>query len=160
MPAEQRPDRVVAGCPKRLASRFYQLKTGHCFTWQYLKHGEVWVVLQTREHLFKDCPRWKLQQKPLWAEVRRDTGRGKNRFKTRDSFADERCTRAIPGRRRRDGGWSRTERRMRIQGGKGKGSRKRKGTRLPGRIAASRFFSSLFLFVFISLPSCIGRGRG
>jgi hypothetical protein len=23
MPVEQRPDRVVAGCPKRLASRFY-----------------------------------------------------------------------------------------------------------------------------------------
>jgi hypothetical protein len=27
--------------------------------------------------------------------VRRDTGRGKNRFKIRDLFADERCTRAI-----------------------------------------------------------------
>jgi hypothetical protein len=51
--------------------------------------------VQTREHLFKNCPRWKLQQKTLWAEVRRDTGRGKNRFKIRDLFADERCTRAI-----------------------------------------------------------------
>jgi hypothetical protein len=27
--------------------------------------------------------------------VRRKTGRGKNRFKIRDLFADERCTRAI-----------------------------------------------------------------
>jgi hypothetical protein len=27
--------------------------------------------------------------------VRRDTGRGKNRFKIRDLFADERCARAI-----------------------------------------------------------------
>jgi hypothetical protein len=51
--------------------------------------------VQTREHLFKNCPRWKLQQKNLWAEVRRDTGRGRNRFRIRDLFADERCTRAI-----------------------------------------------------------------
>jgi hypothetical protein len=51
--------------------------------------------VQTREHLLKNCPRWKQQQKTLWNEVRRDTGRGKNRFKIRDLFADERCTRAI-----------------------------------------------------------------
>jgi hypothetical protein len=51
--------------------------------------------VQTREHLFKNCPRWKLQQKTLWAEVRRETGRGKNRFKFRDLFADERCTQPI-----------------------------------------------------------------
>ena len=51
--------------------------------------------MQTREHLFKNCPKWKQQQKTLWAEVRRDTGRGKNRFSIRDLFADERCTLAI-----------------------------------------------------------------
>jgi hypothetical protein len=51
--------------------------------------------VQTREHLFKNCSRWRKQQKTLWGEVRRDTGRGKNRFKIRDLFADERCTRAI-----------------------------------------------------------------
>jgi hypothetical protein len=51
--------------------------------------------VQTREHLFKNCPRWKPQQKILWAEVRRETGRGKNRFKIRDLFADERYTRLI-----------------------------------------------------------------
>jgi len=32
LPADQRPDRAVAGSTKRLASRFYQLKTGHCLT--------------------------------------------------------------------------------------------------------------------------------
>jgi hypothetical protein len=32
MPARQKPDGVVAGSSKRLASRFYQLKTGHCLT--------------------------------------------------------------------------------------------------------------------------------
>jgi ribonuclease HI len=102
--AEQRMERIVAGCPKRLAARYYQLKTGHCLTGQYLKWtksrtsakcGWCSYGVQTREHLFKNCPRWKLQQKNLWAEVRRDTGRGRNRFKIRDLFADERCTRAI-----------------------------------------------------------------
>jgi hypothetical protein len=106
MPVDQRPDRAVAGCPKRLAGRYYQLKTGHCLTGQYLKwtknRGSAkcgWCPCerQTREHLFKNCPRWKLQQKTLWAEVRRDTGRGKNRCKIRDLLADERCTRAVLG---------------------------------------------------------------
>jgi len=32
----QRPDGTVAGSTKRLASRFYQVKTGHCLTKQYL----------------------------------------------------------------------------------------------------------------------------
>jgi ribonuclease HI len=36
MPARQKPDGVVAGSSKRHASRFYQLKTGHCLTGQYL----------------------------------------------------------------------------------------------------------------------------
>jgi hypothetical protein len=94
----------VAGSPKRLAGRYYQLKTGHYLTVQYLKWtksrpsakcGWCSYEVQTREHLFKNCPRWKLQQKNLWAEVRRDTDRGRNRFMIRDLFADERYTRAI-----------------------------------------------------------------
>jgi len=36
MPKSQLPDGTVAGSTKRLASRFYQLKTGHCLTGQYL----------------------------------------------------------------------------------------------------------------------------
>jgi hypothetical protein len=35
-------------------------------------------------------PQRKSQQKMLWGEVRRDTGRGKDRFTFRDFFADER----------------------------------------------------------------------
>jgi hypothetical protein len=31
----------------------------------------------------------------LWAEVRREAGRGKDRFKIRDLFADERCGQPI-----------------------------------------------------------------
>ena len=36
LPESQRPDGAVAGSTKRLPSRFYQLKTGHCLTGQYL----------------------------------------------------------------------------------------------------------------------------
>jgi hypothetical protein len=32
MPAKQKPDGTVAGSARRHASRFYQLKTGHCLT--------------------------------------------------------------------------------------------------------------------------------
>jgi len=36
MPKSQRPDSTVAGSTRRLALRFYQIKTGHCLTGQYL----------------------------------------------------------------------------------------------------------------------------
>jgi hypothetical protein len=92
MPRKQQPDRTLVGSFKRLASRFYQLKTGHCLTGQYLgwtknqPTTKCWWCLyrtQTRDHLFKNCPRWKPQQKTLWAEVRKESGRGKERFKVR-----------------------------------------------------------------------------
>ena len=41
------------------------------------------------------CPEWKAQQKSLWAEVKRETGRGKARWKVRDLLADERCSAAV-----------------------------------------------------------------
>jgi hypothetical protein len=34
--------------------------------------------------VFKNCPHWKAQQNILWAEVLKETGRGKDRFKIRD----------------------------------------------------------------------------
>jgi len=95
---------MVARCSKRMATRSYQLKTGHCLTGQYLrwtkdgttaKCGWCSYKVQTREHLLKKRPRWKPQQKTLWVEVWRETGREKNRFKIRDLFVDERCTRPI-----------------------------------------------------------------
>ena len=43
------------------------------------------------------CPEWKVQQKMLCAEVRKETGRGKDRWKIRDLLADERCGRAVLG---------------------------------------------------------------
>jgi hypothetical protein len=80
------------------------LKTGHCLTGQYLqriknrpsaKCGWCPCKVQTREHLFRNCPRWKAQQKIVWAEVWKEAGRGKDRFKIRDLFANEQCTRSI-----------------------------------------------------------------
>jgi len=41
------------------------------------------------------CPEWKAQQKILWAEVRKETGRWKERWKIQDLLADERCGRAV-----------------------------------------------------------------
>jgi len=103
---DQRPNRVVEQAPKRLAGRFHQLRTGHCRTGQYLEWtknadsaacGWCQYRTQTREHLFKHCREWKRQQKILWAEVRKETGKGKERHAIRDLFADERCTGAILG---------------------------------------------------------------
>jgi len=41
MPKSQKPDGMVAGSSKRLASRFYQLKTGHARIGQYLRWVKV-----------------------------------------------------------------------------------------------------------------------
>jgi len=104
MPESQRPDGTVAGGIKRIASWFYQTKTWHCLTGQYLNWTknratpQCWWCRypnQTREHLFKVCPEWKAQQKILWAEVRKETGEGKDRWKIRNLLADERCGRAV-----------------------------------------------------------------
>jgi len=104
MPKSQKPDGAVAGSTKRHASRFYQIKTGHCLTGQYLNWTknrptpQCWWCRypnQTREHRFKVCPEWRAQQKILWAEVRKETGRWKDRWKIRDLLADKRCGRAV-----------------------------------------------------------------
>jgi len=50
---------------------------------------------KTREHLFKECPEWKRQQKILWAEVKKETGKWKDRSKVRDLLADGRCFREV-----------------------------------------------------------------
>jgi len=101
IPESQKQDSAVANSSKRLASRFYQLKTGHCLTGQHLNWTtsrstpQCWwcrARTQTRDHLFKECPEWKPQQKILWAEVKKETGRWKDRWKVRD---DGRCSRAV-----------------------------------------------------------------
>jgi len=104
MPRTQQPDKVVAGSNKRVASRFYQIKTGHCRTGEYLEwtknraSARCWwcrCEKQTREHVFKNCGRWKEQQKVLWKEVWKETERGKRQFAIRDLLADDRCSKAV-----------------------------------------------------------------
>ena len=41
------------------------------------------------------CPEWKAQQKILWAEVRKETGRWKDRWKIRDLLAGGRRSQAV-----------------------------------------------------------------
>ena len=73
----------MARTNKRLASRFYQLKTGHSLAGQYLAwtsrpDATCWWCQyknQTREHLLKNCPQWKHLQKTIWATVLKETAR-------------------------------------------------------------------------------------
>jgi len=104
MPESHKPDGTVAGSNKRLASRYYQLKTGHCWTGQYLHWEKARPAAQcwwcqcptkTRDHLSKVCREWRMQQKILWAEVRKETGKWKSRWKIKDLFADRRCSQAV-----------------------------------------------------------------
>jgi len=82
LPAKQQLDGAVAGSSRRLVSRFYQLKTGHCLTGLCLNWArgrptaQCWwrpYSAQTRKHVFKVCREWKVKQKILWAEVRKET---------------------------------------------------------------------------------------
>jgi hypothetical protein len=104
LPSKRCPDAMVARSTKGQASRYYQLIPGHALIGQYLKGtnnrpsaecGWCGYKAQTREHLFKRCPRLRPQQKILWAETRKETGRGEDRFKIRDLFADERSSKSI-----------------------------------------------------------------
>jgi len=104
MPESHRPDATVAGSTRRLASRYYQLKAGHCRTGQYLHWAKVrptaqcwWCqcLSQTRDYLFKVCREWRIQQKVLWAGMQKKTGRWKSRWKIRDLLADGRCGQAV-----------------------------------------------------------------
>jgi len=104
MPTSQRPDGMVAGSTKRLAERFYQLKTGHCRTGEYLHWtksrppAQCWWCphpKQTRKHLSKRCPRWRKEQRTLWKEVWKETGKGRRWWKAHELFADRRCSRAV-----------------------------------------------------------------
>jgi len=83
---------------------------GHWLTGQYLAwttrrpDASCWwcqYKIQTREHLFKNCPQWKSQQKTLWTTVLEETRklpgptRGKDRTKIVELSADERCSQAL-----------------------------------------------------------------
>jgi len=104
MPERLRQNSAVPRGPKRLAERLHQLRTGHCRTGKYLEWTQNantaacgWCQREgrTRNHLFKECRRWKPRRKTMWKEVRKETGKGRDCFTIRDLLADERCTSAI-----------------------------------------------------------------
>jgi len=90
------------------------MKTGHCLTGQYLAwttrrpDATCWwcqYKSQTRQHLFKNCPQWKSQQKTLWATVLEETRKLPGPTRSRDRtnvaellaelLADQRCSQAV-----------------------------------------------------------------
>jgi len=93
---------------KSLATRFYRLKSGHAPVGTYLKrfgHREDdkcwWCgsrTLQTREHLFRHCSRWKDQQTELWKAVGKATGWKAGRCRhvqISELFSMEGCDQAV-----------------------------------------------------------------
>ena len=89
---------------KELASRFYQLLSGHAATAEHLRRvGQAdsdrcfWCgseAVQTRHHLFMVCRRWRPEIKELWQRVRMETGWGGSPS-IRRLFGDERNIKAI-----------------------------------------------------------------
>jgi hypothetical protein len=93
---------------KLLAARFYRLKCWHAPTGTNLKwfaHREDdkccccrGGTLQTREHLFRHCSRWKDQQKALWKAVGKATGWKAGRCRhaqISELFSMEKCDQAV-----------------------------------------------------------------
>jgi len=96
---------------KSLAARIYRLKSGHAPTGVYLKrfgHREddkCWwcasggrTAAQTREHLFRDCSRWRDQEKTLWQAVGKATrwkaGRCRH-VQVSELFSRDECDQAV-----------------------------------------------------------------
>ena len=70
---------ALGGAERGLATRFFQLASGHAMIAPFLKEKFGWVEssqcwwcssgVQTREHLFKECRAWKEDIRTLWKEV-------------------------------------------------------------------------------------------
>jgi len=43
----------------------------------------------------KRCPKWKEEQRTLWKEVYKETGRGRERWKAHQLFAEVGCSQAV-----------------------------------------------------------------
>ena len=90
---------------KAVASRYYQLRTGHALIGPSLKKigkrasDTCWWcdrrVKQSREHLFKSSKKWKSQQAILWAEVQKKTKKRKGQIQISELFVEEKCSPAV-----------------------------------------------------------------
>jgi ribonuclease HI len=77
---KRRMHTLLGEAKKEIAGRYFQMNVGHALTGVYLKHikknesPECWWcghTCQTREHLFKWCPKWRKQQDDLWRRLRK-----------------------------------------------------------------------------------------
>lgn len=89
----------LRGANKELASRYFQLASGHAMIDPFLKEKFGWVESdgcfwcgggrQSREHLFKECIAWKDEIRKLWKEVGEASGNkntGQSVYKGRKGF--------------------------------------------------------------------------
>ena len=85
--------RDIGNAPKGIASRFYQLASGHAWLAPFLKERFGWVDSdtcwwcgsgrQTRQHCFKECITWKDEIKTLWREMGEASKAGSTRGKVK-----------------------------------------------------------------------------
>jgi ribonuclease HI len=101
-PRQQKPDPTTMATPKRLASRYYQLKMGHVITGEHLKRinstndDRCWWCnngeRQAVKHLIKDCHKWRKEREKLKKEINTAIWNHKG---TEHIFADRKNTPAI-----------------------------------------------------------------
>jgi hypothetical protein len=102
---QHKPNRVVAKTEKSTAQIYYQIKTAHALIGPHLKRIKKsdddtcwWCnrgVLQSREHLVKNCKHWTIAQNEPWRAVKQASGRCRMNTSMKDLFGDRRCSEAI-----------------------------------------------------------------
>jgi hypothetical protein len=150
--AEQRPDKSVAGSSKSVASRFYQLKMGHCLTGQYpewTRNRQTAKCWPTGHRHGTTCsklpPAGSASTRSCGPRYGRRVGEGRIDSRTGTSGptggAASRCWTSSPSRLW--GGGSRPRLRTTLRerhqsGNSGRGERKRRGEEGAGRGAGCR----------------------
>ena len=105
IPREGRIPRTPPGlrnAPKEIASRFFQIASGHAMMAPFLKEKFGWVESdscwwcgggkQTREHVLKECRTWKDEIRKLWTEVGEISGTGEKSGGLMESVKDARVS--------------------------------------------------------------------
>ena len=95
----------LRGVRKELASRYYQLLSGHAATATHLRRmgqvssDECWWCgsgeRQTRLHLFSRCRRWTPEIRELWRRVNAECGGNPRALSVRRLFGDPQATEAV-----------------------------------------------------------------
>jgi hypothetical protein len=101
-PTTKRPDEKATQVPKRLATRYYQLKIGHAIIATHLKRinaindDRCWWCntdkRQTVRHLFKECRKWRSEREEMKKKIKPGLWSHNNRA---HMFEDKECTELI-----------------------------------------------------------------